>query len=82
MNAERVPSLTRHRQQGARRRPFPWTEVRDTAIAFSRAGTSILVSDFQRFHLCDLKGGNEWEFPLMDLHKHIKNAKKSKKSAD
>lgn len=32
----------------------------------------ILVSDFARFRLYDLEGGQHWEFPLKDLHKHIK----------
>lgn len=32
----------------------------------------ILVSDFARFRLYDIEGGQHWEFPLKDLHKHIK----------
>lgn len=32
----------------------------------------ILVSDFQRFRLCDLEAGTDHEFALKDLHKHIK----------
>jgi hypothetical protein len=32
----------------------------------------ILVSDFARFRLYDLEADEHWEFPLKDLHKHIK----------
>ena len=31
----------------------------------------ILVSDFQTFELYDLEDGDEWSFPLADLHKHV-----------
>ena len=32
----------------------------------------VLVSDFTRLRLCDLERGDETEFALRDLHKHIK----------
>ena len=32
----------------------------------------VLVSDFTRLRLCDLERGDETEFALKDLHKHIK----------
>jgi len=32
----------------------------------------ILVSDFKRFRLYNLETEKHWEFPLKDLHKHIK----------
>jgi hypothetical protein len=32
----------------------------------------IMVSDFARLRLYDLVGGGEWEFPLKELHKHVK----------
>ncbi len=32
----------------------------------------VLVSDFERLRLCDLESGDETEFALKDLHKHIR----------
>ncbi|MFP5419595.1 MAG: type IIL restriction-modification enzyme MmeI, partial [Gammaproteobacteria bacterium] len=66
--------LIEHKSRGADlNRAFAQAADYFDGIAERDLPRYILVSDFERFRLCDLEDGSETEFKLADLHKRIKH---------